>query len=122
MNLKHLLIGITFPFLIGIGLIGGTAACSSCTPTEQQQVVNAISPGAACVSNIVQVLEGTEDVSAIISECGVFAADVYQIVSELLANDPTSPALDASATPTVKQAHLMRIRDAAKTLMDAGVK
>lgn len=97
-------------------------ACSSCTTTEQTQAVAAIQPTGACVADIVAATQGSENPIAIAATCSAALADVYQVVSELLAQEPSSSPEDAGAVLTAdKRAHLLRIQQRAHSLMtDAG--
>jgi len=96
---------------------------TSCTKTEETQVVAAITPVGACIADIALAVNGVEDPAAIATTCGVAVTDVAQVVSELLASQPTTvPSGDAGTTsvaPAV-QAHLSRIFVRANNLMLAG--
>lgn len=110
------------------------SGCTACTPLEQQQALAAITPGAACVADIVLQLTGTEEVAGIVANCSVAAQDVAQIVGELLKQDAVAPApivsdageVVALARPTLKpemRAHLFRIQTNAMKMagMDAAI-
>jgi hypothetical protein len=100
--------------LITILSIGAIAAC---TPQEEQQVVAAIQPTGACIADIVMATQGTEDIASILSVCPVAVNDIYQVVSELLAREPADAG--TALTPDLR-AHLTRIQNNARTLLDAG--
>jgi hypothetical protein len=96
------------------------AGCPSngCTPFEQQETVAIITNGGACLADIIIDVNGTEDVAAIASACGATAVDIYQLVSQLLDNQPASDATVAarSLAPEM-QAHLSRIQNNAHLLI-----
>ena len=114
---------LVFAPLTLVGLLGLTD--TACTKQEQTQIAAAITPGGACIANILAAIAGIEDPVAIAANCGETIVDVYQVVSELLANAPaTLPAIsDAGLAMDISnRARLVRIRDRAIALLtsDAG--
>jgi len=108
--------------IIGAGLIGTSIAGNiACTKQEQAQVVADITPVGACVANIIAATTGTEDPLVIASTCLTAVEDVYQVVSEMLANTTsTVVSTDAGLAFNIgdaQRAHLLRIQARAFTLL-----
>lgn len=97
----------------GLMLISGLmiGSLAACTKTEDAQVVAAIQPVGACIVDVIMATQGVEDPAAIVTTCGGAIADVYQIVSELLAREPAVAPVDGGPvlTPEIRT-HLMRIQ------------
>lgn len=94
----------------------------ACTSQEIAQVESAISPVGACVVNIIDAANGTEDPALIASTCQTSIVDVYQIVMELLGHDPTDASTPTALMVSTRRTHLTNIKTRALNLMhDAGV-
>ena len=99
-------------FAVCIGTTMLAAAPSACNKVPDTQVNNAISAGAACVISIVEDLTAVPDIAKTAATCGVTAADIYQIVAELLQNQPDARP-DGALGTSQREAHLRQWLDAA---------
>ena len=101
-----------------LGLVG-------CTKAQETQVVNLISPVAACVADVALATSGTEDPVVIATTCATAVSDVYLVVKELLGNDPAAKMADAgskvgaSATDQANHDRLVRIMERAEVIINS---
>jgi hypothetical protein len=78
-----------------IGLVAFAAALCACPAgSPAPNVGPVITNAAACAIDVIEDLAGPIDIAATIRDCGTTAAEIYALVSQLLANMP-------EASPTV---------------------
>lgn len=114
--MKRLMMAMAFvPIIVCTG-----CSTNGCTPAEQQETVAVITNGGACLADIILDINGVEDISALIAACSSTVGDIFQLVSQLLNNQPASDAaMVARSMEPEMQAHLSRIQSNASLLIFA---
>lgn len=101
------------------------ALISGCTNQIASQVLTDITATGACLVNVIDEVNGSEDATGIANTCGAAVADVYITVTELLNNDPsivdTADASNIAADMDIstRRTHLMHVQASALSVMKA---
>jgi len=101
-------VGAVVFVLLGIGALSSMTQ-TACTPAEQQQVAKIAPEAAACVFAVVADVTVAPDIAGTVAKCGVTVADIYALVSALMAKGSDAGAMGAAQS----DAHLKAWLDAA---------